>query len=218
MFLLSLFAIPTDVRKRLVFCRPKDQGGLGIEVLDIKSRCLLCKWLYKLLSEEGVWQELLTNKHLNGKMLSQVQAKPTDSPFWKGIMGVKDEFFQRGSFVIGDGMGTWFWEDIWLVDTSLANQYPTIYNIARPKNVLVGDVLNQNPLNIRFNRILVGDKWNTWIQLVSRLMNVHLSNEPDKFKWCLSTTCIYLVKSMYADIMNGHTVFLKSTCGKLQYH
>jgi hypothetical protein len=54
-------------------------------------------------------------------------------------------------------------------------------NIARSKNVLVADVLNQNLLNIRFNRILVGDKWNTWVQLVSRLMNVNLSNELDKF-------------------------------------
>jgi hypothetical protein len=113
MFLLSFFAIPIGVRKRLDFyrsrffwqsdehkkkykltrwniiCRPKDQGGLRIEVLDIKNICLLCKWLFKLLSEEGVWQELLKNKYLRGKTLSQVQAKPTDSPFWKGIMGSK---------------------------------------------------------------------------------------------------------------------------------
>ena len=76
-----------------IICRPKDQGGLGTEVLDIKNRCLLSKWLFKLLSEEGVWQELLHNKYLRGKTLSQVQAKPTDSPFWKGLMGVKSDFF-----------------------------------------------------------------------------------------------------------------------------
>jgi hypothetical protein len=37
-----------------IVCRPKDQGGLEIEVHDIKNRCLLSKWLFKLLSEEGV--------------------------------------------------------------------------------------------------------------------------------------------------------------------
>jgi hypothetical protein len=42
-----------------------------------------------MVFEEGVWQELHTDKYLRGKMLSQVQAKPTDSPFWKGIMGLK---------------------------------------------------------------------------------------------------------------------------------
>jgi hypothetical protein len=41
-------------------------------------------------------------------MLSQVQVKPTDSSFWKGIMGVKNDFFQKGSFVIGDDLGTHF--------------------------------------------------------------------------------------------------------------
>jgi hypothetical protein len=65
-------------------------------------------------------------------------------------MEVKNKFFQRGSFVIGDGLGTHFWEDVWLDNTSLPNQYPILYNIVRTKNVLVSDVLNQTPLNIRF--------------------------------------------------------------------
>jgi hypothetical protein len=64
--------------------------------------------------------------------------------------------------------------------------------------------------------ILVGEKWNDWVQLVSRLMNVHLTNEPDKFKWHLTTTVSFLVKSMYADIMNGHTVFLKKYLWKIK--
>jgi hypothetical protein len=40
-------------------------------------------------------------------------------------------------------------------------------------------------------------------------MSVNLSGEPDSFKWSLTTTCIFSVKSMYADYMNGHTIFLK---------
>jgi hypothetical protein len=117
MFMLSFLKIPKGVQKILDFyrscffwendqlkrkyhltrwniiCRPKDQGGLGVEVLDIKNRSLLSKWLYKLLNEEGVWQELLYNKYLPNKSPSQVIAKPTDSTFWKGLMGVKDDFF-----------------------------------------------------------------------------------------------------------------------------
>jgi hypothetical protein len=86
MFLLSFFQIPIGVRKRLDFyhsrffwqcdqnkkkyrlskwnmiCRPKDQGGLGIDVLDIKNNCLLSKWLFKIINEEGMWQELIFNK------------------------------------------------------------------------------------------------------------------------------------------------------------
>jgi hypothetical protein len=69
-----------------IICRPKDQGGLGIEVLDIKNSCLLSKWMFKLLNENGMWQELIHNKYLKTKTLSQVQAKPTDSVFSKGIL------------------------------------------------------------------------------------------------------------------------------------
>jgi hypothetical protein len=29
-----------------IICRPKDQGGLGIEVLELKNKCLLRKWLF----------------------------------------------------------------------------------------------------------------------------------------------------------------------------
>jgi hypothetical protein len=45
-------------------CRPKDQGGLDIEVLELKNKCLLSKWLFKILSEKGMWQQLLSNKYL----------------------------------------------------------------------------------------------------------------------------------------------------------
>jgi hypothetical protein len=72
------------------------------------------------------------------------------------------------------------------------------------------------PLNIRFNRTLTGDRWNSWVSLLRRLMNVHLSDEPDSFKWNLATTGIFFVKSMYADYMNGHTVFLKKYLWKIK--
>jgi hypothetical protein len=56
--------------------------------------------------------------------LAEVETKPTDSPFWKGLMKVKVEFFSRGSFKISSGEGVRFWEDIWLGEKTLASQYP----------------------------------------------------------------------------------------------
>jgi hypothetical protein len=50
-----------------------------------------------------VWQELLYNKYLRNKSLSQVTAKPTDSPFWKGLMGVKDDFSRED--ILGSAIG-----------------------------------------------------------------------------------------------------------------
>jgi hypothetical protein len=240
MFMLSFLQIPVGVRKRLDFfrsrffwqsdenkkkyrlskwnmlCRPKDQGGLGIEVLEIKNRCLLSKWLFKLLHEEGVWQELLTNKYLKTKTLAQVHANPTDSQFWKGLMAVKEDFFSKGRFQVGDGTSVRFWEDTWLGNLSLSHQYPNLYNIVQRKNVLVANVLGQVPLNIAFRRNLTGIKWNEWIHLCQRLITIQLTNESDMFKWNLTTAGTFSVKSMYLDLMNDDTRYLRSYLWKIK--
>jgi hypothetical protein len=75
-----------------IICRPKDQGGLGIDVLELKKKCLLSKWLFKLTNEERIWQEIIHNKYIHSKTLSQVTAKPLDSPFWQGLMKAKEDF------------------------------------------------------------------------------------------------------------------------------
>ena len=103
MFMLSFFEIPRGVLQRLDYyrssffwssdsqkkkyrltkwdyiCRPKDQGGLGVLNLDIMNRCLLSKWLFKLLNGDGLWQNLLRNKYLKGKPLSHMSHKPGTS-------------------------------------------------------------------------------------------------------------------------------------------
>ena len=84
-------------------CRPKDLGGLGIHDLEVKNRALLGKWLFKLLTEEGVWQTLLKRKYVGSKAISQVSWKSGDSHFWAGLMATKKFFLPYGSFSIKDG-------------------------------------------------------------------------------------------------------------------
>jgi hypothetical protein len=142
-------------------------------VLELKNKSLLCKWLFKILNEDGVWQELLTNRYLHSKSLSQVTSQPSDSPFWKCIMEVKEEFFARGSFIVGNGESVRFWEDIWLGDRPLSAQYPSLFNIARHKNISVASVLAQVPLNIEFRRALTGRCWDRWLSLLHKIVDVH---------------------------------------------
>jgi hypothetical protein len=61
-------------------------GGLGVHDLEVKNSALLGKWLFKLLTEDGVWQTLLKRKYVGTKALSQVLWKPRDSHFWVGLM------------------------------------------------------------------------------------------------------------------------------------
>jgi len=132
MFMMSFFEVPKGVLKNLdhfrsrffwqgssdkhkyrlakwdILCRPKDQGGLGILNLQLQNKCLLTKWLVNLFNTNGIWQTILTNKYLGSKSLTQVQAKPYDSHFWRGLLKIKDEVLAKGSFTIKDGSKTRF--------------------------------------------------------------------------------------------------------------
>ena len=97
MYMMSFFEIPKGVRKKLdyfrshffwqcdeqkrkyrlakwnILCQPKDQGGLGIQNLELKNIALLSKWLYRLLTTDDTWQQIIRNKYLGTKSLVQVQ-------------------------------------------------------------------------------------------------------------------------------------------------
>jgi hypothetical protein len=101
MFALSFFEIPKGVRTIFdyyrsrflrqsgehkckcllarwdVICRPKDHGGLGVEDLEIKNKCLLRKWYTRYLLRRGFGNCLgISTVHSN--TISEVEAKPTD--------------------------------------------------------------------------------------------------------------------------------------------
>jgi hypothetical protein len=96
-----------------VVCRPKDLGGLGIQDL-------LGKWLFKLLTEDGIWETLIIRKYIDSKAFSQVSWKPGDSNFWASLMAMKKLFFLYGSFpIIRDESEIRFWEDQWLGTATL---------------------------------------------------------------------------------------------------
>jgi hypothetical protein len=88
------------------------------------------------------------------------------TPFWKGLMKIKEDFFSRGSFKVGKGEGTRFWEDTWLGNKSLAHQYPSLYSIVQRKQVSIANMLSSNPLNISFRRTLMDNHWHLWLQFV----------------------------------------------------
>ena len=100
---------------------------------------------------------LYSNKYLSSKSISQVQAKPNDSHFWRGLMKIKEEVLACGSFEIKDGKQSRFWENTWVGQRPFREQYPSIYNIARQPHASVASVLSSEPLNISFRRALMDE-------------------------------------------------------------
>jgi hypothetical protein len=180
LYMLSFFHIPKGILNRLdylrlrffwqgdsekkkyrltkwsVVCRPKDQCGLDVHDLEVKNMPLLGKWLAKLLTGDGIWQQLLRKKYVGSKVLSWVFWKPGDSHFWASITATKKYFFPFGSFSIRNGAEIRFWEDRWLGTTTLREQYPALYNIVRHKGDTLQKVMETSPPSMTFRRDLIG--------------------------------------------------------------
>jgi hypothetical protein len=173
---------------------------MGIIDLDIQNKCLLSKWIFKLLNEDGVWKQMLEKKYLKGKTLSQVERRKGDSDFWSGLMEVKKLVLDRGRFQVQDDTQTRFWEDLWLGKEPLSIKYPALYNLVRKKNMSVAQVLGTTPLNVSFRRALVGVNWDNWLCLVRRVLEVNLNNLRDFFRWTTSKKFSVRVGSWSGDL------------------
>jgi hypothetical protein len=81
----------------------RSRRNIGIHNLELKNMALLSKWLYRLITTDDTWQQILRSKYLGTKPLVQVQLKSGDSHFWAGFMKVKNDFLKFGTFTIKDG-------------------------------------------------------------------------------------------------------------------
>jgi hypothetical protein len=159
-----------------IVCTPKDQGELGLLNLGVHNKCLLTKWFFKLINSDGVWQQLLKNKYLRGKTLTQVQYMPGDSQFWAGLINVKDEFLSMDRFDLGDGSQVRFWEDSRITPHPIKTIFSTLYNIVRKKSASVRSVLSMTPLNVAFRRSLMEVNLQAWHNVMTMIADVLLTN------------------------------------------
>jgi hypothetical protein len=70
-----------------------------------------------------------------------------------------------------------FWEDKWLGDTTLWEQYPALYAIVCHKGDTIVHILQSNPPNMSFRRNLYGPRLVSWEALLQRLAHVQLREE-----------------------------------------
>jgi len=117
-------------------------------------------------------------------------------------MKVKRDFFRFGSFIAKDGTQVRFWEDKWLGNSSLQEQYPCLYSIARPKHVTIAEVLSGPSPNLPWRRDLIGPKLVAWNNLLPRITNIELAHEQDMFHGNLHPNGKFSVKSHYQALLH----------------
>jgi hypothetical protein len=118
-------------------------------------------------------------------------------------MATKKHFFGHGKFLIKDGSEVCFWEDKWLVTTTLREQYPALYDIVCHKGDTIAHVLEANPPNVLFRRNLYGPRFVSWENLLQRLASVQLTDRKDEFQWNLHENGKFSVASMYNALISS---------------
>jgi hypothetical protein len=153
---------------------------------------------------------------MKSQTIVQVQKKPSDSRFSSGLLKVNDTFLDLGHFQLNNGANIRFWEVKWLGNFTLKQYYPSLYLITHKKYICVQSVFSTIPLNISFQRGLVGNNLNSWYNLVARVAHIRLINTEGKFLWDLHQTGIFSVKSMYNALICDNRVRYDISLWKLK--
>jgi hypothetical protein len=89
--------------------------------------------------------------------------------------GNKETLLSPWVFSIKDGSEIRFWEDKWLVNTTLREQYPALYDIVRHKSDTIAKVMESSPPNVTSRRDLLSPRLISWNALLQRLATVQLT-------------------------------------------
>lgn len=122
-------------------CKSKKKGGFGIKDIRKMNMSLLCKWWWKLETESGLWQEIVTHKYLQGRSVCTVNHRQSDSPIWSDMLKVKDIYLHGRCISVKNGQKTLFWQDSWRYGKPLCVMFPELYKLCEQKNLFVHQVI-----------------------------------------------------------------------------
>ena len=95
-------------------------------------------------------------------------------------------------------------------------KYPSLYNIVRERHATVSKVSASSPLNISFRWALLDNKLLEWLNLVAKISNVQLVGGSDFFRWKLTKSGLFSVRSMYLHLIDTQPPFLRRTLWKIK--
>lgn len=131
-------------------CRPLAEGGLNFKDLDSFNRALLSKWVWRFLTEENcLWKNIIISHHgippwaRSGADSAGLGYRA--SGWWRKIFGIVEgdegRWFWEGLVrVLGNGMDTRFWEDVWTGDSPLKARFPRLFHLSTKQGAIVSDM------------------------------------------------------------------------------
>lgn len=183
---------------------PIDKGGLEISSLYALNRAILFKWIWRFYTHESsLWAQVIKGIHGEdgkiGKTVSNFH-----SSIWldivKEIESLKQQGMNFSCYVhkkMGNGLHTYFWDDIWKGDTALKILYPRIYALETNKNISVAAKLGQNNLGLSLRRTPRGGVEQFQLEALREFCdNTVLVDSLDRWSWSLEVSGNFSVASV----------------------
>jgi len=117
---------------------------IGIKDITKMNLSLLCKWWWKLETEEGLWQTLVRTKYIKNRAISTIPPRLDDSPMWKDLLKVRNIYLAGRKPVIQNGENVLFWLECWLETDPLCLKYPVLFELNECKHISVAEFVRKN--------------------------------------------------------------------------
>ena len=142
-------------------CKSKKKGGLGVKNIRKMNISFLCKWWWKLETEEGLWQNIVKAKYIKGDTpIGAIKHRLDDSLVWSDLLKIRHISLKGRSLKVKNGKSVIFWEEPWLTDQPLC-VHPIIYDLCLDKKITVYNVLTKRA-QLNFSRWLPSPLFDSW--------------------------------------------------------
>ncbi|GAU31578.1 hypothetical protein TSUD_54010 [Trifolium subterraneum] len=175
--------------------QPKSNGGLGFKRPHHMNEAFLMKMMWNLIKKpDELWCRVLLSKYSrNNDLMVSCRSQPYDSPLWKALAGVWNDFHRHVFWKIGDGRQTNFSLDKWipnvgeLFSSASLNLIDTTLSVRDAQN-------SEGGWNLNFLRDNLA---NNIVNQVLALPDPNNGDGPDTMGWEGSNTHQFTVQSAY---------------------
>lgn len=154
------------------------------------------KLLRSLMKEDGVlWRRMIKAEFgTNGRgWFTRALSRPHGKGLWKKIRTSRDKFQVSIRWKVGKGDKVRLWQDSWLEDGALRDQYPHIFVMAQQKDFMISDCYREG---WHFIVLRIINNWEIYgyEKLPSTLYLMSLDESNNDPVWCLTTNESFSVK------------------------
>ena len=155
---------------------PKEKGGLGVLNLANKNKSLLKKFLFKFLcAPSAPWIDWLRSAYGWNDRFDFGDDINSLTPIWKDIYNLLPSFRKETKVLLGNGLMTAFWVDLWFGSDTLVDMFPALFSHTLRPNASVARVFSITTLQLSLRPRLTAAAAQELMELSALMASVQLN-------------------------------------------